>query len=143
MDIPLALQIKDIHHQDFNMVIGMVLDPMAHLDLDHHHRALTHKDPNRDHHPECHSKDHHLVRDPLEVRLLAAYLQILEVLHRDQTGTDLLDQACHTTILAQASHPTISHRLCRAPHLARDPSLEAHHLDRWEEVPLKAHQHLM
>jgi hypothetical protein len=24
----------------------------AHLDLDHHPRALTHKDPNRDHHPE-------------------------------------------------------------------------------------------
>jgi len=44
------------------------------------------------HYVYSHSKDHHLVRDPLEVRRLAAYLQILEVLHRDQTGTDLLDQ---------------------------------------------------
>lgn len=139
MDILLVLQIKDIHHPDFNMVIGMVLDPMAHLDLDHLPRALTHKDPNRDHRLECHSKDHPLVRDLLEGRLLAAYLQILEVLHHDQTGTDLLDLACHTTILVQASHLTTSHRLCRVPHLARDPSLEAHHLDRWEEARLKAH----
>jgi hypothetical protein len=29
MDILLALQTKDIHHQDSNMVIGMVLEPMV------------------------------------------------------------------------------------------------------------------
>jgi hypothetical protein len=43
------------------------------------------------HYVHSHSKDHPLVRDLLEGRLLAAYLQILEVLHHDQTGTDLLD----------------------------------------------------
>jgi hypothetical protein len=29
MDILLALQTKDIHHQDSSMVIGMVLEPMV------------------------------------------------------------------------------------------------------------------
>jgi hypothetical protein len=44
------------------------------------------------HYVHSHFKDHHLVRDLLEGHHLAAYLQILEVLHHDQTGTDLLDQ---------------------------------------------------
>lgn len=131
MDILLVLQTKDIHHQDSSMVIGMVLEPMV-LDLAHLPRALIPKDLSRGHHLECHFKAHLLVKDPPEDHHLVVCLQILEALHLDQTGTDRLDQACHTTILAQASHPTTSHRLCRAPHLARDPHLEAHHLDRWE-----------
>jgi hypothetical protein len=39
MDILLVLQIKDIHHPDFNMVIGMVLDPMVCTVLQLHRMA--------------------------------------------------------------------------------------------------------
>jgi hypothetical protein len=39
MGILLALQTKDIHHQDFNMVIGMVLDPMVCTVLQVHRMA--------------------------------------------------------------------------------------------------------